>query len=714
MRFGSTSLQLNSILAKGLHRPKLRSDLRVSQQVFAGEQTYVINLPESGFYSRYSAYEYDLLQLCDGTRTIPEIVEAMNERHPDEPVSEADVNEYFEQLDRNIWERSLGEKNLAILGRIRDERKQRLKRSSLLYIYFPAWNPDKFLERIHPYLRWMFTRAFVIATLLLILSTFLIVAADWVRIRHDTVEFYNFTNKTGYDLWVFWFLLFLTSFAHELGHGLTCKHFGGRVPQMGFFLLYFTPAFFTECTELVMFDKPYKRLWTIFAGIWIELFICGVATLVWFFSPPGSVIGDLGYKTLLLTGVSGVFINLNPLIKFDGYHLLAEHLQMDYLREDSFEYLRLWILRTIFRRDVELPAASRRQRRIMLTYGIAATVYAISIFSLVMSFLSNVFTSKFGNWGYVILGGLLYLIFRSRLLKMVSSIRAGWPRWKEKFMAWRLTRVQKVGGVALLLLLFVPPTAVKVSSDFLLEPGKYAEVRVLVPGRVAGMQVREGDKVDAGAVLAVLHNPDLEARKLLLEGRLASAERFLAGARSRNDLGEVERASRDRERLQAELSQATAKCADLILRTPIAGVITTPQVEQRLGEYLEEGDSLVRVADTAAMRARILVQDLEVEDVFPGARASLKPRSHPFHTFAGTVSRIMPAAAPDRPVAEPFVPKRKGQILTNYFAVELEFPNPEGELREGETGTAKIYGKRYPMAWRMARTSWRWLRSQIW
>jgi len=115
------------------------------------------------------------------------------------------------------------------------------------------------------------------------------------------------------------------------------------------------------------------------------------------------------------------------------------------------------------------------------------------------------------------------------------------------------------------------------------------------------------------------------------------------------------------------------------------------------------------------MRARVLVLDRELEDVTSGARIKLNVRAYPFHTFHGRVQQIMPAAAPDRPVVELTKPERAGQLLTNYFAVVLEFPNPDGVLREGMTGTAKIYtNRRYPIAWQAARSAWRWLHSQIW
>lgn len=714
MRFGPTSLQLGSVLAKGLRRPKFRADLKISEQVIGGETTYVIKIPETDSYSRSGAFEYGLLQLCDGTRTLAELTAAFNQLHPDQPLSEEEVAEWYEGTDPNTWERSLGEKNLAVLEKIRDERKKRVESSSLFHMYFSAWDPNKVLERLHPYLRWLYSPGFVIFSLLLFGATAAIVVGDFARIGRDTAEFYNFANKTAYDLWIFWVLLFVVSGIHEFGHGLTCKHYGGDVHQMGLLLLYFTPAFYTDCSDMLLFDRTRKRLWTIFAGIWIELVICGIATLVWFFSPPGSFVGDLGYKTLLLTGVSGVFFNLNPLMKFDGYYALSQHLEIDNLREDSFDYLKTWLRRTIFRQDVDLPPVGQRRRRIFLTYGIAAFTYSTMILVIVTVFMKNVFTSKFGNWGYVLTAGVVYLLLRKRVRNAIPALRASLRATKEKLMAWRMTRLQWVGGLVVVGLLAVPPTAVKVTTEFILEPGARAEVRAPVPGLVREVRVREGAPVEAGAVLAVLHNPDVQTRAAVVERELALADRALLAARAGGDLGEIQKHTRERQRLQTELDEARRKRAGLTLRAPLAGVVTTPWVEQRLGDYLAEGEEFAVLADRHTMRARVLVRDWELEDVFEGAEAKLNVRAYPFRTFSGIVQQVMPAAASDRPVAEPERLVRKGQELTNFFAVQLEFPNPEGVLREGMTGTAKLYGKRYPLAWRAGRSAWRWLRSQVW
>src|SRR5579863_9852169 len=106
MRLGPTSLQISSVLAKGLRRPKLRSDLRISEQTVAGETSYVIKNPETNSYNRFGAFEYDLLACCDGTRTPAEISEELTRHHPDQPISEADMLEFLDTVEPAMWERS--------------------------------------------------------------------------------------------------------------------------------------------------------------------------------------------------------------------------------------------------------------------------------------------------------------------------------------------------------------------------------------------------------------------------------------------------------------------------------------------------------------------------------------------------------------------------------------------------------------------------------
>jgi putative peptide zinc metalloprotease protein len=714
MRFGPTSLHVSSILAKGLKRPKLRPDLRISEQTIAGETSFVTKIEETSSYNRYGEQEFELLQLCDGTRTAAEIAQEMTARHPHQPLEEAEVLDYLDSVEPAMWERSVGEKNLAVLERIRDERKSRLDQSSVLYISFRAWDPNKTLAAINPYLSWIYSTGFVIFSLFIFITACYLLAGDWSRVQQDTASLYSFANKSAYDIWTFWILLMLLGGIHEFGHGLTCKHYGGDVHQMGFLLIYFTPAFYTDTTDILLFQRGRERQFVIFAGIWIELVFCGIAAVIWHFTPPGSVVNDLAYKAMLLSGIQGALLNLNPLIKADGYYALSQYLEIDNLREESFAYLRAWFSKYFLLKDIDLPAASRRQRRIFLLFGLTAIIYSTTLIVFSLLFVRNIMVSKFGNWGYLLTLGVVYFFARKSLRKNLPFLRAWLQEKKEVFMAWKGSRMQRAAAAGAVLLLLLPPVPSRVNSDFLLEPGQEASARAVVGGTIRAVYVKQGDYVSAGQMMAVIDSAETTADAQILEAQLALVDSELRLGEAHSDLDRAAQALPQQTELRQDLQVARGRLAEMEVRAPIEGIVATSLVEQMAGQYIASGGEFCRIVDRREMKARILVRDWELEDVKQGAGVKLKVVAFPYRTFHGEVRQILPAAAADRPVTHPETLERLGQKLTNYFGVEVVIPNGDGVLRDGMTGTAKIDAKTYPLAWQVARGTWRWARSQFW
>jgi putative peptide zinc metalloprotease protein len=509
-------------------------------------------------------------------------------------------------------------------------------------------------------------------------------------------------------------LLLVLGAIHEFGHGLTCKHFGGDVHQMGFLLIYFTPAFYTDTTDILLFTKGSRRQWVLFAGIWIEMVLCGLAALVWHFTPAGSVTNDVAYKMMLLSGIQGAVLNLNPLIKADGYYALSQFLDIDNLREDSFEFLRAWTRKYLLFQDVDLPPTTLRQRRIFFIFGVCAVIYSTSLLILVLLFVKNVLVSKLGDWGYLATLGVIYFFARKGIRQAIPVVR-GWLRQKkEDFMAWKVTRLQQVGAAGLAVLLLIPPMATRVSTGLILEPGKSASIRAQIAGQVRDIQVRNGEAVKAGQVLATLRNPEMETEFKMLADEMSVANSHVRNGQDRSDFDETAVGARERTRLSQELVIAERNVESLKIRAPIDGIVVTDDLDQKAGSYIQPGDDLGKIVDRSSMRARILVRDWELEDVSDGATVKVKVAPFPFRTYSGSVEKILPAAALDHPVAQTQDLERLGQKLTNYFAVEMEFPNADGSLREGMTGTARIAGKSSPLAWQFCRGTWRWAKSQIW
>ncbi len=715
MRFGPTSLQVSSVLAKGLRRPKLRTDLRISEQTVSGETSYVVKNFETNSYNRYGATEYGVLALCDGTRTAAEISDTLTERHPDSPLSEAEVLEFLDSIEPALWERSVGEKNLAVLERIRDERKGRVEQSSVLYMSFKAWDPDKTLTKLDPYLSWMYTPGFVVFSLFIFVAACYLLASDWTRVQQDTSALYNFSDKSAYDIWMFWILLMILGGIHEFGHGLTCKHFGGEVHQMGFLLIYFTPAFYTDTTDILLFTRGSQRQWVIFAGIWIELVLCGLSGVVWYFSPAGSVTNDIAYKMMLLSGIQGAALNLNPLIKADGYYALSQFLNIDNLREESFAFLRAWAQKYLLRHDIDLPPTSKRQRRIFFLFGASAVVYSGTLLVVMIVFARNILVSKLGDeWGYLATLVVIYFFARKGIQQALPIVRAWLRQKREDYMAWKMSRTQQAGALGLALLLLIPPVSSSVSTGLVLEPGASARVRAEVPGQIKTVYVKAGDTVKMGQLLALLQNPEIAAAADSLRHQLALASSQLRNGQDRSDFDSAANAVRERTRLQQELAVAEKRAASLEIRAPIDGVVATGDLDQKPGSFLAAGDEFAQVVDRSTMKARILVRDWDLQDVQQDAVVRVKVVPFPYRTYSGKVGRIYPASAADHPVTQTEDLQRLGQQLTNYFAVDMEFANPDGTLTEGMTGTAKVSGKRASVAWQASRAIWRWAHSQAW
>ena len=211
----------------------------------------------------------------------------------------------------------------------------------------------------------------------------------------------------------------------------------------------------------------------------------------------GHLVNDLAYKTLLLSGVTGALLNLNPLIKADGYYAISQFLHIDCLREESFAYLQAWFQRYFLRRKIDLPPASRKHRRVFLAFGLSAITYSTLLLFIVLAWVNNILVSRLGAWGYVATGGILYFLLKNRIRQSIPYVRGWWLKSREAYMRWKMTRKQQLAAAAVAVVL-VSPFASKVSSEFILEPASNTQVRALVSGRVREVKIQSRGRGSRG------------------------------------------------------------------------------------------------------------------------------------------------------------------------------------------------------------------------
>lgn len=705
--------------ARAKRLPKLDPKLIAKQQIEDGAPVIVANMRGTTDLYRFSPEQWELIQLFDGVRDYEQIAEEYKRKAGTEYAAD-DIREFAANMGENFWYKTPQERNIALSQKLAENRHQHIKKASkfgdVSRIQVSHWDPDQYFNKVYGVMKFVYTRWFTLLTLALFSFMIWVFFDRWGEIGSDTLKYYTFTEKSLADFAEFWLLFFTLAFFHESAHGLTCKHYGGQVHQMGFHLIFLTPAFFVDVTEAWVYAGRWQRLVTIIAGIWVEMIFCAVGTIVWWGTAPGTFAHELAYKVMLITGVAVVLVNMNPLIKLDGYYFFSELLGIADVKEKSTAYVMGWIKKTIFRLPVELEYVPRRRRFLYVPYCILSGAYSYMLLLLAVNFVFHLLQKFSPDWAFVPALWLGYKVFKSRIRTLVNFMKLVYLDKKERVQQWMTPRNMAIAGAGLLLFVVLPWRRVGLEGRFILEPADRAVVRARVPGTVTAMFATEGQKVAAGEPLARLRNLALES-----EAAEANANSKVANARAtKAQLTYVSFGASERERQRAEqrasLLQDEVRALDL--RTPIAGVVTTPKTGNLLGSYMEQGADVIEVADNFAMLARIYVPEFnigEVQEAFQ-SEAGAPAEMHFDGLFRSKPAKVT-AIAPASTVMAPglaHVQDYKGIPTPHFYEVMVKADNGPGDLREGMTGTAKIYIGRRPLvvsAYQMARD---FIRRKLW
>src|SRR5439155_2281425 len=367
---------------------------------------------------------------------------------------------------------------------------------------------------------------------------------------------------------VFMMIVFLVVAAHECAHGLTCRHFNGEVHEIGFMLIFFQPALYCNVSDAWLFPEKSKRLWVGFAGPYFELFVWALAVLVW---RATEVETWINYAALIIMATSSVktLINLNPLIKLDGYYLLSDYLEIPNLRRRSFKYVGDLLGRLVGLPSRFAQGLSRRERWIYVVYGVLSTLGSLSILVYVLVTAGGYLVEGRQPTAVLVSMGLLVMKFRRRFRRLFgkassspdefddvddfdtsdtnparhvvkandnaeihetepaglapvqpksSKLARNQSRATPRRMAW-----VALGCVTFAILVF-GHTEWKVTGPFNILPRENADVRAGVEGIIEKVYVDEGDEVREGDLIAKLFDHNLQAELQKVESDLASKQ----------------------------------------------------------------------------------------------------------------------------------------------------------------------------------------------
>lgn len=699
---------------------RLRPDVEITEQRHRGDLYYVIKDPLSLRYFRVSELEYTVASLMDGTNTIDEIIRKAAERTGGLQIPKETITDFAVTLRRANLLANTFPDDAAVLYRSLKARRKflglRYKIKNILYVKIPLLDPDKMLTKTYPYVNFIFTKGFIFFAAVVFLLAARIVAAEWPRLVGGLEGLLTLEN-----FFYFWLLFIIVKIIHELGHAYTCKRYGGEVHEMGLLFLVFTPCLFTNVSDAWTFKKGRAKFFTSFAGIIVELFLAAVAALIWgaTFEYPG-LVHDLSYKVMILCSVTSIIFNGNPLMKFDGYYILSDYLQLPNLRANSINYLGAAFRRYLLRMPEEGGDIRDGTNRIYLIYGILAMMWLCSIMvGICVGMLKKFYL--FGLW-------ITFFTVLGITMKIIKTGKFYAKNYGKIGLSGRTRIIVLMALAGLAYLFFIHPIDAQVTSTLVLQPQNLALVTAPRASILAEIYVREGERVKKGDRIMRFRDDELEL--LLKHSRLQVRilENYLQEENSRADMTGAQVNPDTVAKLKDQIADTTdkikemeSKLKELTVLSPVDGYVLSTGLRRFIGRGFQKGDGLVEIGDPSVMTAEIKVEHQDLGKIQEGQKAALKIKALKGESFDGVVEtqsqRQLAAISKEATTAaggtiftrrNPFT---GAEIpLESVYEVTVTVPNADGSLRKGMTGKAYIYYGRTTIASNVWNGLWSWIK----
>jgi len=520
--------------------PRLRTDLTTSHQEVAGTTRCVVKDPITSAFFRFGELEWFIAQQLDGATAL-EVVRRRTETAFGGALAYDALAAFVGRLKKsNLLEGS----EAAAEERARSGKRIR---GSLLYLRGALFDPDRLFNVLVRHVRFCFTPHFVVLSAAAILLAAVTTASYWSEIPQSLTSLVRLSSIP-----LFLVISLTVAAAHEFAHGLTCKHFGGEVHELGFILMYFTPGFYANVSDAWLFPEKSKRLWVGVAGPYFELFIWAMATLTWRLTDIDTGINHVALMVMTLTGIKTLF-NLNPFIKLDGYYLLSDALELPNLRKKAFRYVGGLIKRAAGFGEAIATELSGRERRIYLSYGLVGAVASLSLLGYVLGKAGGYLIDSHQPLALLLGVSLAGMKSRRKVRRLFgrapdrsdptddgddaapadpTEAPQGQPepkqdpkhekkRARRPWLRWAL-----LAGAALAIVVF-GRMQLRIAGSVSVLPEQNADVRSQVEGIVADIVVDEGDEVRAGDVIARLSNHALVAELRKTEASVRETRAFL-------------------------------------------------------------------------------------------------------------------------------------------------------------------------------------------
>jgi putative peptide zinc metalloprotease protein len=659
-------------------RPKLPEHSRIQRHRYGGATWYVLQDQSSGKFHRLSAAGHMIVATMDGSRTVDALWVEAAKRLGEEALSQDEFIRFLSDLHAaDLLHVDVPPDSFALLARSTKLERSRLWQKVLnpLSVRIPIWNPDKFLRRTLPAMAWLFSWLGVTLWVAVVFPACILAVQHWSELSENVSDRILATENL---------LMIATCYPvikalHELGHGYAVKSFGGVVPEMGVMLLVLLPMPYVDASASSGFRSKWRRIAVGAAGILVETFLAALALYIWLLVEPGFV-RAIAFNVMLIAGVSTVLFNGNPLLRYDGYYVLADLIEIPNLAQRATAYWSYLINRHLLGSDEMKPVGGTVKERLWLAiYAPTSFLYRMMVMLGIAIFIASEYLAV----GVAIAVLSLFTSFLLPISKAVWHVVAS-PRL-------RRCRTRAVGITLGLLVsaaiaIFLIPAPLHTTTEGVVWIPENAIIRAGTDGFVQRLLTVPGRMVAEGDALVESEEPTLAAHVKSLQARVEELEAQLESERFKNRV-DAEITSAELRHARAELAAENMRAQRLTARSRTAGVFAVPTSQDLPGRFVREGQTIGYVLPPGSRTIRATIDQDDIDLVRKRLRRStVKLAERVEDTLPARLVREVPAGSDELPskalsssggglfAVDPRDPHGT-KTLRRVFQVDLELPD---------------------------------------
>ncbi|AOR63960.1 HlyD family efflux transporter periplasmic adaptor subunit [Pectobacterium wasabiae] len=618
-----------------------------------GSPSWTLEDPLRGLYFRIGWAEMAMLSRWS-MGNAAQIVAEVNQTSA-LTLDDSDVQYFNRFLQANSLTRVSGDDALAQFARQMEQSRVSIWRKLLKnYLFFriPLWHPDRFLGATLPWIEPFFSRTFLKLTLLVAALGLFLAGRQWETFKHTFLHFFTLEGAALAGL-----TLCVTKILHEFGHAYTCKRFGARVATMGVAFLVMMPVLYTDTSGSWKLTRRRQRMAIGAAGMMTELALAAWATLAWSFLPDG-MLRSAAFMLATTTWIMTLAINLSPLMRFDGYFLLSDGLQMPNLQNRGFAVGRWKMREWLFGLgDAPPEHFPRWLQRTLVGYAFAVWVYRFFLFTGIAILVYHM--------AFKLLGMLLFAIEIGYFVVMpvVNEVREWSKRRKDYRMNRNMTTTLAVSAVVLLLLMI--PWQRSVYAPALLRAEQQSSLYMPVPAMIQRIDVQVGQPVHAGQTLFTLSSDALAHERQQLERQIATLNwQSTFQVFNKEAAGDHQRVKQEHEAALQKLQVLQRQSEQLTVRAPIDGVVADMATPLEAGEWLGQGEWLAVVTKPTGGLVEAFVSEKDWQRLSTGAKGTFYLQDVSRSSLPLTIVEIASTATRDLNAAPELASVYGGDIAT--------------------------------------------------